>query len=258
MKVEKKEPQNLNDTCFSERALNLFGLSKRKLRSDLITTSKYLHKKKLQDIKELFTLVKRHKKNQWLEANAREIQMRHEAHTHHCENGEPLQQTGKGKYFPSSCLQTRTGHFSERYDLAGHKLCFSQTNYWVQYRGNREKFNGLWYMTDETRWTNAHPKAKLYQSIYQCFMLPSIATVSEHFHIKSIATAKSLMDFKELLELSLLGVKLIRGGFLRFSRGGQKVCIYPSYYRLYITVFPLCLYSILKQWASDFSQAQFC
>lgn len=46
--------------------------------------------------------------------------MRPEAHTHRYENDEPLQQTGKGNYFSASCLQTRTGHFSERYDLAGH------------------------------------------------------------------------------------------------------------------------------------------
>lgn len=60
-----------------------------------------------------------------------------------CENDEPLQQNSKGKYFLSLCLQTRTGLFSERYDLAGHKLRLSQTNYWDGYKGNREKINGL-------------------------------------------------------------------------------------------------------------------
>lgn len=48
-------------------------------------------------------------------------------------------------------------------------------------------------------------------------MLPSIAGVPEHFHIKSIA--KFLMDFKELLKCLLSGVKLIRGGFLKRSEG---------------------------------------
>lgn len=48
-------------------------------------------------------------------------------------------------------------------------------------------------------------------------MLPSIAGVSEHFHIKSIA--KSLMDFKELLKRLLSEIKLIRGGFLKRSEG---------------------------------------
>lgn len=51
-------------------------------------------------------------------------------------------------------------------------------------------------------------------------MLPSIAMVSEHFHIKSIATAKSLVDIKMLLQVLLSAVKLVRGRFLMFSREG--------------------------------------
>lgn len=124
--------------------------------------SKNLHKEKLQGIKELFNTgegdIKRI--NGWkLMPEKFKWEVRR---IHNCEKNETLQQTGEGKYFASWCFQTNTGHFSERYDLAEHKLCFSQTDYWVQYRGNRVKFNGLWYMRDQTRWTNIHPKAKLY------------------------------------------------------------------------------------------------
>lgn len=60
MKVEK-ESQNVNNTWLSEREFIscLFGLPKRKLRSDLITTSKYLHEEKVQVIKKLSMLTER-------------------------------------------------------------------------------------------------------------------------------------------------------------------------------------------------------
>lgn len=150
-------------TCFSERVheLHLFGLSKRKPRSDLITKSKYLHEEKLQDIKELFTPVERGIKriNGWklrpekFKWDARHILISMRT-MNHCNK------LAKGSIFPLHAFKPGQTFL--------WKVWFSWTqvtlesNYWVQYRSNREKFNGLWYMTDETRWTNAHPKAKLY------------------------------------------------------------------------------------------------
>lgn len=98
--------------------------------------SKYLQEGELQDIKELFNPGERNIKriNGWKPLSEKfkwEV-----SHIHDPARDETLQQTGKGKQFDSSCLETKTGCFSERCDLAEHKLCFSQTDYWVQCRGN--------------------------------------------------------------------------------------------------------------------------
>lgn len=51
---------------------------------------------------------------------------------------ETLQQTGKGEQLDYLCLEIKTGCFTERQDIAEHKLRFSQINYWVHCRGNGE------------------------------------------------------------------------------------------------------------------------
>lgn len=78
MKVLKRATKPKRCIWVKVHELNLFDLSKMKLRSDLIATFKYHHKEKLQDIKDLFTPVERSiKRIHGWNQTPEKIQMRH-------------------------------------------------------------------------------------------------------------------------------------------------------------------------------------
>lgn len=80
MKVSKRATKPKRCVWVKVHELNLFDLSKMKLRSDLIATFKYRHKEKLQDIKNLFTPVGRSiKRIHGWNPIPEKIQMRHES-----------------------------------------------------------------------------------------------------------------------------------------------------------------------------------
>lgn len=82
MKVLKRATKPKRCVWVKVHELDLFDLPKTKLSSDLITTFKHHHKEKLQDIKDLFTLVGRSiKRIHGWNLIPEKMQMRHKAHT---------------------------------------------------------------------------------------------------------------------------------------------------------------------------------